>query len=97
MFYGELPLFSDGQNMYNRVVLVCIVNLHQLTWTSLGPRPILRYEVLPVRKNVTHFTYSLRTDSYVSCREYGKPFEINTVRHLLSAIFIARHFKSRKQ
>ena len=45
----------------------------------------------------THFTNSLRTDSYVSCKEYCKIFEINTARHLLLAIFIARYFKYRKQ
>ena len=33
-------LFSDGQNMYNRVVLVCTVNVYILA--SLGRRPILR-------------------------------------------------------
>ena len=39
-------LFSDGQNMYNRVVLVCTVNVY--IPTSLGRRPILRYKVLQV-------------------------------------------------
>ena len=42
-------------------------------------------------QNCTHFTYSLRTDSYVTCREYCKKIEIYTARHLLSAIFIARY------
>ena len=37
--------------------------------------------------NCAHFTYSLRTDSYVSCREYCRQFEMNT----------ARYFKYRKQ
>ena len=38
-----------------------------------------------------------RTDSYVRCREYCEEFEINTARHLLSAIFIARYLKYQKQ
>ena len=84
-------LFSDGQNIYKPVVLVCTVDVYILA--SLGRRSILRYQVLQVR---THIIYSLRTDSYVSCMEY-KQFEINTSRHLLSAIFIARYFKYRKQ
>ena len=46
--------------------------------------------------NCTHITYSLRADFYVSCREYCKQFEINTARHLLTAIFIAKYFKYRK-
>ena len=37
-------LFSDGQNICNRVVLVCTVNVY--TPASLGRRPILRYQVL---------------------------------------------------
>ena len=41
-------LFSDGENMYNRVVLVCTVNLYILA--SMGRRPILRHQVLYVRK-----------------------------------------------
>ena len=49
--------FSDGQNMYNPVVLLCTVNVHMPV--SLGRRPILKYKVLQVRKNYTHFTYSL--------------------------------------
>ena len=52
---GRQNLFSDGQNMYNRVVLVCTVNVY--TFASLGRRPILRYQVLQVRKNCTQFTY----------------------------------------
>ena len=40
-------LFSDGQNMYNRVVLVCTVN--DYIPASLGRRSILRYKVLQVR------------------------------------------------
>ena len=43
-------LFSDGQNMYNRVVLVCTVSVY--IRASLGRRPILRYQVLQVRKKV---------------------------------------------
>ena len=39
-------LLSDGQNMYNRVVLVCTVNVY--IPASLGRRPILRYQVLQV-------------------------------------------------
>jgi hypothetical protein len=70
-------LFSDEQNMYNRVVLVCTANVY--IPTSLGGRPILRY-----LQSCTHFTYSVRTDSYVCFREYCKQFEI------LSAIFITR-------
>ena len=77
--------------LYNRVVLVCTVNVY--IPTSMGRRPILRYQVLKVRKNYTYFPYNLRTDSYVFCREYCKQFEINTARRLLSAVFIARHFK----
>jgi hypothetical protein len=88
-------LFSDGRNMYNRVVLVCTVNVY--IPAGLRRRPILRYQILQVRKTCTHFTYSLRTDSYVCCREYCKQFEINTAKHLLSAIFIARYVKYRKQ
>ena len=70
---------SDGQNMYSRVVLVCTVNVY--IPASLGRPPILRY-----LQNCTHFTYSLRTDSYVSYRVYCKQFEINTFyrRHLFS-------------
>ena len=34
-------LFSDGQNMYNGVVLVCTVNVY--IPASLGRRTILRY------------------------------------------------------
>ena len=41
----------------------------------------------PLPSGSTHFTYSLRTDFSVSCKEYCKRFEINT----------ARHFKYRKQ
>ena len=69
IFIGRDPraprpyLFSDGQNMYNRVVLVCTVNVY--IPASLGRRPILRYQVLyRYLKNCNHFTYSLRTDSY---------------------------------
>ena len=83
--------------MYNRIVLVCTVNVHSYIPACLGRRPIPRYQVLKVRKNCTYFTYSLKTDSYVSCREYCQQFEINTARHLMSAVFIARHFKYRKQ
>ena len=85
-------LFSDVQNMYDLVVLVCTVNVY--IPASLGRRPIFRYQVLQVQ-NCTHFTYSLRTDSDISCREYCKKIEINTAigQHLLSAIFIARYFK----
>ena len=39
-------LFSDGQIEYNRVVLVCTVNVY--IPDSLGRRPILRYQVLQV-------------------------------------------------
>ena len=80
-------LFSDGQNMYHLVVLVCTVNVY--IPASLCRRPILRYQVC---KKFTHFTYSLKTDSCVGCREYCKQFDINAARHLLSAVFIARHF-----
>ena len=34
-------LFSDVQNMYNRVVLVCTVDIYM--HASLGQLPILRY------------------------------------------------------
>ena len=54
-------------------------------------------QVLQVRENCTHFTYSLRTDSYISCREYCKQFEMNTARYLLSEVFIGKHFKWGKQ
>ena len=90
---ARLSLFSDGQNIYNRVVLVCTVNVH--IPPCLGRRPILRY--YRYLRNCTHFTYSLRTDSYINCREYCKQFEIDSARHLLSAVFIARHFTYRKQ
>ena len=36
-------LLSDGQNMYNRVILVCTVNVY--IPASLGRRPILMYQV----------------------------------------------------
>ena len=36
-------LFSGGQNIYNRAVLVCTVNVHMPA--SLGRRPIFRYQV----------------------------------------------------
>ena len=68
-------LFSDGQNMHNRVVFACTVNVH--IPATLRRRPILRYQV---RKNCTHFTYSLRTESCVSCWEHCKQFEMNTAR-----------------
>ena len=88
-------LFSDGQNMYNRVILVCTVNVY--IHASLGRLPNVKYQVLQVRQNCTHFTFSLRTNPYVSCRKYCKQFENNNIRHLLSAVFIVRHFKYRKQ
>ena len=50
-------LFSDGQNMYNRVVLVCTVNVY--IPASLGRQPILRYQVLQVPKKL----YSLYLQS----------------------------------
>ena len=81
---------------YNRVVLVCTVNLY--IPASLGRRPILRYQVLQVRKKLySLYLQSEKTDSYVFCREYCKKNEINTAIHLLSAVFIARHFKCRKE
>ena len=43
-------LLSDGQNMYNRVVLVCTVNVY--IPASLGRRPIHRYQVLQVPKGM---------------------------------------------
>ena len=44
---GPRPyLFSDGQNMYNRVVLVCTVKVY--IHARLGRGPILRYQVLQV-------------------------------------------------
>ena len=45
-------LLSDGQNMYNRVALVCAVNVY--IPASLDRRPSLRYQVLHVRKNCSH-------------------------------------------
>jgi len=39
-------LFSDIQNMYNQVVLVCIVNIY--IPADLGRQPIFRYQVLQV-------------------------------------------------
>ena len=39
-------LFSDGQNMYNRVVLVRTVNVY--IPASLSRRTMLRYQVLRV-------------------------------------------------
>ena len=50
-------LLSEGQNMYNRVVLVCTMNVH--IPASLDRRPILRYQVLQVRKQL----YSLYLQS----------------------------------
>ena len=47
----------DGQNMYNRVVLVCTVNVY--IPSSLGRRPILRYQVLQVSTKL----YSLHLQS----------------------------------
>ena len=44
------------------VVLVYTVNVY--IPASLGRWPILRYQVLQVRKNCTHFTRSVMTDSY---------------------------------
>ena len=81
-------LFSDGQNMYNPVVLVCTVNPLACADGQFSGPMYYRYV-----KNCSHFTYSLRTDSYVCFREYCKQFEIKTARHLLSAVFIARHFE----
>ena len=43
-------LFFDGQNMYNRVVLVCTVNV--CIPASLGRWPNLRYQVLQISKNL---------------------------------------------
>ena len=76
-------------NMYNRLELVCTVNVY--IPAIMGRRPILRYQVL---KNCTHFTYSQRTDSYVICREYCKQFKI-----ILPDTFCQqyRHFKYRKK
>ena len=56
-------LFSDAQNVYDRVVLVCTVSICILA--SLGGRPILRYEVQQVSKNLTNFTYILITHFYI--------------------------------
>ena len=42
----DAPLFYDGQNMYNRVVLVCTVNVY--IPASLGRWLILRYQVLQI-------------------------------------------------
>ena len=78
-------LVSNRQNVHNRVVLVCTVNVY--ISASLDQRPILRYQVLQVRINCTRFTFSLRTDSYVICRGYCKQFEINIATHLLPAVF----------
>ena len=77
-------LFSDGQNMYNRVVSVCTVNIY-IPDGQFSDTRYYRY-----LQNCTHFTYSLRTESHVRCRVYCKQFEINTARHILSAIFFAR-------
>ena len=41
-------LYSDGQNVYSRVVLVCTMNVY--IPASLGRRLILRYQLLDVRK-----------------------------------------------
>ena len=46
----RLYLFSVGQNMYNRVVLACTVNIY--IPASLGRRPILRYQVLQVSTKI---------------------------------------------
>ena len=90
-------LFSEGQNMYNRVVLVCTSIVNVYIPASLDRRPILKYQVLQVP---TKF-YSLYLQPWglilISCKEYCKQFEINTARFLLSAVFIVRHFKYRKQ
>ena len=43
-------LFSDGQNMYNRVILVCTVKVH--VPANLGRRTILRHQVLQVPKGM---------------------------------------------
>ena len=56
-------LFSDAQNVYVRVVLVCTVSVCILA--SLGRRPILRYEVRQVSKNLINFTYILRAHFYI--------------------------------
>ena len=74
--------------MYNRVVLVCIV-VNVYIPASLDRLPILRY-----LENCTHFTYSLRTDSYLNCREYCKQFEINTTRHLQSTVIMSKCFNA---
>ena len=87
-------LLSEGQNMYNRVVLVYTVNVY--IPASLGRWPILRYQVLQVPKKIV-LTLLTVWGLNVSCREYCRQFEINNARHLLSTVFIARHFKYRKQ
>ena len=60
------------------------------TFTLRGKSFMLVYKPNSPRsryvRNCTHFTSSLRTDSYVGCREYCKQFEINTARHLLLAV-----------
>ena len=56
-------LFSDAQNVYDRAVLVCAVSVY--IFASLARRPILRYQVQQVSKNLTNFTYSLRAHFYI--------------------------------
>ena len=60
---ARLYLFSDAQNIYDRVMLVCTVSVCILA--SLGRWPILRYQVRQVSKNLTNFTYSLRAHFYI--------------------------------
>ena len=54
---GRPYLFSDEQNMYNQVVLVSTVNIYMPA--SLDRRPVLRYQVLQVGKQLySHYVQS---------------------------------------
>ena len=78
-FYNIFRLSKSGPWL-----IVCTVNVY--IPASLSRRPILRNQVLQVRKNCTHFTYSLRTDSYVSCRDI-----VNNLKLILSDIFCRQY------
>ena len=61
-------LFSDAQNAYDSVVLVYTISVYMLA--SLGQRPILRYEVRQVSKNLANFTYILIAHFYICYTQY---------------------------
>ena len=85
--HGGQILFSDGQNIYNRVVLVCKVNVY--IPASLDRRSILRYlEIVLTLLTVRGLILTYVVGNIV-----------NNLKILLPDIFLffASYFKYRKQ